>query len=385
MTKYTTVLGNLLSPLSRSDFQSAVNAYEGDKRTKRFTTYDLFKSMIYGQLTGCISVREIGNSQRANNRQLYHAGLKPIKRSTFCDAMEKRDYRIFQDVFAAVTETAHRISGSRNNQFKNPLKIIDASTIPLCLEKCDWAVFRQKKGAVKLHLSLDGDTLIPDDAFLSLGSLHDVNGMPHLCTESGVSYVFDRAYVDYKSLYDIHLSNSFFVTRMKKNGAYRRIKNNQRDKDSPICSDVLIELTGAQTKKKYPKPLRKIRYHDKTTRRTYEFITNDLERDAQQVADIYKQRWQIELFFKWIKQNLKIKTFWGTSQNAVYTQIWVALILSVLLWIRRTLDGISVSAHELIQMMKTTLLSRNSLAGFCFDTPPPDVCLSDQLVFQGLF
>ncbi len=382
MTKYTTVIGNLLSPISRSDFQAAVNLYQADKRTKTFTTYDLFKSMLYGQLTGCLSVRDIESAQRANSRHLYHAGLKPIKRSTFCDAMERRDHRVFEEVFFTVTNLARNLNGRRGKRFNDPLKIIDATTIPLCLEKYGWAVFRQTTGAVKLHLRLDGDRLLPDDAYLTPGAVHDVNGMVYLCTESGVIYVFDRGYMNYSSLYRIQLDNSIFVTRMKCNGTYKRIQNNKRDKDGPIRSDVIIKLTGPLTKKNYPEPLRKIRYYDKETDRTYEFITNDFERDAQEIAEIYKQRWQVELFFKWIKQNLRIKTFWGTSQNAVYTQIWTALILSVLLWIRQTLDGLSVTAHQLIQMMKTTLLTKNSVAGLCYATPPPREKPSAQLVFR---
>ena len=384
MTKYTTVLGNLLRPISRSDFQAAVNTYQADKRTKTFKTYDLFKSLLYGQLSGCVSVREIEQAQRANSRQLYHAGLKPIKRSTFCDAMERRDHRVFEEVFSTVTELARKVAGKRNRQFKDPLEIIDSTTIPLCLEDYDWVAFRQKKGAVKLHLRLDGDSLLPDHAVLTPGFIHDVRVMDYLCTESGVIYVFDRAYIDYRSLHDIQLHGSIFVSRMKRNSVYKRIRYNRHDQDGPILSDVIIQLTGLSAKKKYPEPLRKIRYYDEQTRRTYEFITNDRTRDAQEIAAIYKQRWQIELFFKWIKQNLKIKTFWGTSKNAVYIQIWTALILSVLLWIRRVLDGITVSAHQLIQMMKTTLLSKNSIAGLCFATPPTWEDCPRQLVFEGL-
>jgi hypothetical protein len=384
MTKYTTVLASLLSPLSRSDFERAVNTYTADKRVRTFKSYDLFKALAYGQLSGCLSVREIENSMKANGSRLYHSGLRQIKRSTFCDAMENRNHQLFQSVFYSVVDKAQAISGRTKKQFENPLRIIDSSTIPLCLSKYDWAAFRRAKGAVKLHLRLDGDNLLPDDAYLTTGKVHDVHGMACLCQESGVIYVLDRGYVDYKSLYSIELQGSVFVTRMKRNGAYKRIKNNSREMDGPIRSDVLIQLTGTKTKKHYPAPLRKVKYYDQETGRTYEFITNDLEREALEIAAIYKERWQIELFFKWIKQNLNIKTFWGTSENAVYTQIWVALILSVLLWISRTLNGIAISTHQILQMMKTVLLSKNSISGLCTDTSPPPEIPSFQPLLEGL-
>jgi hypothetical protein len=171
---------------------------------------------------------------------------------------------------------------------------------------------------------------------------------------------------------------------MKSNGAYKRIKNNRHEKDGVIVSDVLIQLTGAKTKKNYPKPIRKIKYYDQEYHHTYEFITNDLEMGAQEIANIYKRRWQVELFFKWIKQNLKIKSFWGTSENAVFSQIWVALIISVLLGICKTLDGILASAHQILQMIKTTLLSKGSILELCTNKPPPPKIVSPQLLLEGL-
>jgi hypothetical protein len=297
--------------------------------------------------------------------------------------MEKRDHQVFEDVFHAVVDKVQMIAGKTKKLFRNPLRIIDASVISLCLAKYDWASYRKAKGAVKLHLSLDGDNLMPYDAYLSNGKVHDVHGMTELCDESGVIYVLDRGYVDYKSLYNIDLQGSTFVTRMKSNGAYKRIKNNRHEKDGVIISDVLIQLTETKTKKNYPKPIRKIKYYDAEYHHTYEFITNDLEMGAQEIAEIYKRRWQVELFFKWIKQNLKIKTFWGTSKNAVFSQIWVALIISVLLWICKTLDGIPASAHQILQI-KTTLLAKGSILELCTNKPPPPKIVSPQLLLEGL-
>jgi hypothetical protein len=336
------------------------------------------------QVSDCFSVREIENSMKANGNRLYHAGLQPMKRSTFCDAMEKRNSDIFQSVFHSVSDKAQQIAGKTKKQFKDPLRVIDSSTISLCLSQFDWAYFRKAKGAVRLHCNFDGDNLLLKDAWLTTGNIHDVNGMAHLCNESGVIYVLDRGYVDYKSLYCIELNDSPFVTRIKNNGSYKRIKSFPHDDNDAIISDVEIQLTGPQTKEYYPKPLRKIKYYDKEYHHTYEFITNNFSLSAQEIADIYKERWQIELFFKWLKQNLKIKTFWGTSKNAVFMQIWVALIISVLLWICRTLDGITASAHQLLQMIKTTLLTKNTLSGLCTNTFPPPID-TDQLLLEGFY
>jgi hypothetical protein len=372
MTKYTTVFGDLLRYFSRSDFDKAVKDHNADFRVRTLSCYDVFKAMLYGQVSECFSVREIETSMKANRNRLYHTGLKqPIKRSTFCDALEKRSHEVFRDVFYAMVNKAQGIAGKMKKKFKDPLRIIDASVIPLCLERFDWAKYRKSKGAVKLHLNLDGDNLIPFDAYLTDGKVHEARQMSNLCQEEGVIYAMDRGYVDYKSLYAIELQKSIFVSRLKSNGAYKRIHNNPRRKDGQILSDVLIELTGPSTKKHYPKPLRKIKYHDSETGKVYEFLTNDMDRDAQEIAAIYKERWEVELFFKWIKQHLKVKSFWGTSKNAVYSQIWVALILTILLWITRTLNGLIVSSYGLLIMMKSTLLTKNSLAGLCTNIEPP--------------
>ena len=302
---------------------------------------------------------------RANGNRLYHSGLKQIKRSTFCDALEKRRHDIFKSVFHALADKAQTISSKTKKKFKDPLRIIDATIISVCLERFNWAKYRKSKGAVKLHLNLDGDTCIPFDAYVTNGKVHEVKGMKNLTQEKGVIYAMDRGYVDYKSLYCIELQGSFFVTRMKNNCVFRRVHNNPHNEEGPILSDVLIELTGPATKKAYPKPLRKIKYKDAGTKKVYEFLTNDMERGAEEIAAIYKERWEVELFFKWIKQHLKIKSFWGTSINAVYSQIWVALILTILLWLNRTLDGITVNPYELMIMMKSVLLTKNSLIGLC--------------------
>ena len=234
MTKHTTVFTGLLRHLSRSDFQSAVLAHNGDFKVRTLTCFDLFKSMLYGLICSCFSVREIAASMRANGSRLYHSGIKQIKRSAFCDALEKRPHEVFQDMFHKIVGKAQDVAGKKQKKFKNPLRIIDASIISLCLSRFDWAAYRKAKGAVKLHLNLDGDNLIPYEAYLTNGKVHDCKMMQNLTGESGVIYVMDRGYVDYKSLYCIDLQGSFFVTRMKNNGAFKRVKNNPRNKDGPV-------------------------------------------------------------------------------------------------------------------------------------------------------
>jgi hypothetical protein len=369
MTKYTTVFGDLLRYFSRSDFEKFVSGLGADFKARTLFCFDMFKSMLYGQIAGCFSVREIEMSQKANASRLYHAGIKqPIKRSTFCDALEKRPHQIFMHTFNAMVEKAQGIAGKMKKKFNDPLRIIDATIISVCLTRFNWAKYRKTKGAVKLHMSIDGDCCIPIDAFLSFGNVHEANKMVSLCHESGVIYVMDKGYVNYKSLYDIELQKSYFVTRVKSNMAYRRVHNNSHE-DETILSDVVIELTGQIMKTKYPKQLRKIKYQDVETKKVYEFLTNDMERKAKEIAAIYKERWEVELFFKWMKQHLKVKSFWGTSMNAVYSQIWVALILTILIWINKNLNGIAASRYELLVMMKSTLLTKNSLFGLCTNIP----------------
>jgi len=384
MKKDTTVLANLLSHLDRCEFEHAVTKHNGDRWVRHFTTFDLLKTLLYGQVTSAFSLREIESSLAANSKKLYHCGLTPVKRSTLGDALEKRDHQIFEKAFQSLVAKAQLIAGNQGRRFKNPLKIIDASSIELCLKRFDWATFRKTKGAVKLHAKIDGDYLYPEAVRLTSGDVHEINELENLSQDSGNIYVMDRGYVDYKKLYGIELRKAFFVTRMKTNCQHEIQQTLSSSNDTPVRLDAAIVLTSQKGKKSYPIPLRKICYHDAEYDRDYVFISNNFELSAQDVADIYKTRWQVELFFKWLKQNLKIKTFWGISRNAVYTQIWVALIVSILLWIHKAIDGITVSAQRLLQILKTTLFSRKTILELLrFEDPPPKV-VSNQLCFLGM-
>ena len=382
MSKHTTVLGNLLSHLDRSEFEKAVREHNGNKGTRTLDTYLFFKGMVYGQITSSYSVREIESSLEAQSTKLYHCGLATIKRTTFCDALEKRDQKIFEKVFQSLVEKANRISSKTGKKFKNPLKIIDASTIDLCLKRFDWAKFRTTKGAVKLHVRLNGDSLFPEQVKLTEGAIHEVNELPSLCQDEGMINTFDRGYVDYKKLSDIDLNKSFFVTRMKTNCKYECVKVLACSEYDPIRLDTVIRFTGVKSKKHYPQNLRLVIYHDDEYDRDYQFITNNFKLSAREIADIYKERWQVELFFKWIKQNLKIKTFWGTSRNAVFTQIWVALIVFMLLWINKAIEGLSATPQRIIQILKTTILLKKTIVELFEIHSPPKKERTIQLYFH---
>ncbi len=384
MSKHTTVLANLLSHLDRSDFEKSVNEYKGDFHVRTMSTYNLMKTLIYGQVTAAFSVREIESSLAVNSAKLYHCGFEPVKRSTLCDALKTRDHHIFEKAFESLVDKAKLIAGKNSRRFKNPLKIIDASTIELCLNRFDWAKFRTTKGAVKLHLKLDGDHLFPEQVRLTTGAIHEVNEMSELCQDAGNIYVMDRGYVDYKRLHDIELLNAIFVTRMKNNCQHEITRKISWSSKKPIRLDAAIKLTSNNGIKDYPEELRKVCYHDDEYDRDYVFLTNSFDLSAQDIADIYKARWQVELFFKWIKQHLKIKTFWGTSSNAVFIQIWIALIVSILLWIHKSIDGIATSAQRILNVLKTTILSRKTILELFHSADPPRQTRSLQLYFQGV-
>lgn len=383
MMKHTTVLGNLLSHLDRSDFEKSVHEHNGDKGTRTLDTFQFLKAMVYGQITAAFSVREIESTLSAQSSQLYHCGLSSIKRSTFCDALEKRDHQIFEKVYYSLVEKAKLISGNTGRKFKNPLKIIDGSTIDLCLKRFDWAKFRTTKGAVKLHVRFDGDHLFPEQVKITEGAVHEVNELPNLCQDKGMINALDRGYVDYKKLSDIDLNGSFYVTRMKKKCQYERVKVQASSENDPIRLDAVIRFTGVKGVLYYSQNLRLVVFYDEENEREYQFISNNFDLSAQEIADIYKARWQVELFFKWIKQNLKIKTFWGTSRNAVYTQIWVALIVFMLIWIHQNIHKLGATSQRFLQILKTTILAKKTILELFDVHVPPGKANSGQLCFQG--
>jgi len=384
MKNPTTVLGNLLSHFPRSEFEKSVQDKGSDRRVRTLSSYDLLKDLIYGHVINAFSIREIESSLASHGARLYHSGMKPVKRTTLCDALERRDPGIFETAFNALVSKAQMLSANAGLRFRNPLKVIDASTIELCLSRFDWAKFRTTKGAVKLHLALNGDYCFPEQVRMTTGAVHEVNQMAELSKEPGNLYVFDRGYVDYKRLHDIHIADSFFVTRMKDNCQYDIVRPISFSAHGAVRLDMIVRLSSEQGRQNYPDDIRQVSYHDGKTERDYVFMTNDFTSTAQEIADIYKARWQVELFFKWIKQNLKIKTFWGTSRNAVFTQLWVALIVFMLLWIAKHIDSLSASAQRILQLLKTSLLEKRTILDLFREPEPPDPDNSGQLELQEL-
>lgn len=384
MNKVTTVLKTLESEISRYEFQNDVDFFKGDKHSRRLKTRQLFSGLIFGQLMNSYSLREIRHSLEANSHRLYHSGLSIIKRSTLADAMKKRDYRIFVRVYETLLEKASILSGGKKRRFGNPLRIIDSTMLEVNVTRFPWAKFRQTKGGIKLHMSYDPETALPDQVSDTDGKVHDSNRFSSFTHQAGTIYVGDRAYCDFKSLYGIEINGGFFVTRVKKNACFEIVEVLFEDPAGPVRKDCKVRLTGVHTKKQYPKPLRVVEYYDKGKERTFSFLTNDFTHTAQEIADMYKERWEIELFFKWLKQNLKIKTFWGTSKNTVLMQIWIALIVYLLMWIMKVKNMIDFSLQRMRQILKTTLLEKRSL-DLLFKSPPPfQKPVPEPYLFEGV-
>ena len=383
MNKTTTVLRTLESEISRYDFQKAVDFFEGDKHIRKFQTKQMFSALIFGQLTNGFSIREIKHGLDANTHRLYHNGLSPIKRSTFADALAKRDYRIFVRLHEQLMETALALAGRKKRRFKNPLLIIDSTTVEVNVNRFPWAKFRQTKGGMKLHMSYDPETALIDQLAFTDGKVHDCNRFSSLSHQPGVIYVADRAYCDFKSLFHIEINGGYFVTRTKKNACFQVEEVFSGNENGAVRRDCRVTLAGPQTKKDYPKPLRVVEYYDDEKERVFAFLTNDFLHAAQEIADMYKERWEIELFFKWLKQNLKIKTFWGTSRNAVLTQIWVALIVYLLIWILKMKNLADYSLQRIRQILKTTLLDKIPLESLLRPPPNQSPVIPEPYIFEA--
>lgn len=377
MSNNSTVFHSLTSHISRYDFQSSVDSFAGDKKIRTLTTRNLFLIMVYAQITKSFSLADIVASLTAQSSKLYHAGIRAIKKSTFADALAQRDHRIFESVFSKLLDHAHTVySGPK--RFRSPLKIIDATTIDLCLSQFDWAKFRTTKGAIKLHTSFDPNSKLPHHIFFSEGNVHENNTLLAFSHTSHDILVFDRGYNNYKSFYRLTLSGTTFVTRRKANATIKPQFTIPIPSNSPVISDSVGTFTGFKAFKDYPDCIRVITYKDPETHKVYQFLSNNLEMSAGEIADIYKQRWQIELFFKWIKQNLKIKTFLGTSRNAVWSQIWIAMIVYLLIWLTKALQGLTVSPQRIMQVLKVTLFDRKTISELFIEAvpdPPPNLLL----------
>lgn len=352
-------------------FRRLVAKYQGDFNVRTVTCLDQYLCMAFAQLTYRESLRDVEACLRAQPSKLYHLGVRGhVSRSSLADANESRDWRIYCDFAQALIRIARRLYAKESIgiDLSETVYALDSTTIDLCLALFPWAGFRKAKAAVKLHTLLDLRGGIPSFIHISDGRLHDVNVLDVLITEPGAFYVMDRGYLSFDRLYTLHQAGSFFVTRTKSNTQLRRLYSRPVDRSSGLICDQIVELTVFYSQKDYPERLRRIRYRD-ADGRPYVFLTNNTSLPALTICDLYRLRWQVELFFKWIKQHLRIKRFFGTSDNAVKTQVWTAVSVYVLIAIIRKQLNLSLSLYGMLQILSVTpfenaplyeLLTRNT-------------------------
>ena len=353
-----------LDHLPQHTFRRCVKRYNGDRHVKRFTCQDQFRSMAFAQLTYRESLRDIEACLKAQQNKLYHMGIRSsVARSTLAEANEKRDWRIYADFAQSLIQTARRlyINEDFGLDLDNTVYALDATTIDLCLSVFPWANFRQTKAAIKLHTLLDLRGSIPAFIHISDGKLHDVNVLDILIPEPGAYYIMDRGYLDYKRLHQLNQDAAFFVIRAKSNLQFRRIYSHPVDKSTGLHCDQTIKLTGFYPRQHYPNMLRRIKFYDAKTDKQLVFLTNNFSLPALTIAELYRHRWQVELFFKWIKQHLRIKSFFGTSENAVKTQVWIAVSVYVLVAIIKKRLKIEASLYSILQILSLTIFETMTL------------------------
>jgi IS4 transposase len=337
-------------------FRRLVGKYRGDFNVRTFSCLDQFLSMAFAQLTYRESLRDIEACLRAQSTKLYHMGLRgTVSRSALADANESRDWRIYAEFAHALIRTARRLyaKDSLSVDLAETVYALDATTIDLCLSLFPWAKFRTTKAAVKLHTLLDLRGAIRSFIHISDGKLHDVNVLDVLIAEPGAFYVMDRGYLDFERLYRLHQAASFFVTRAKSNFKFKRVYSRPVDRSTGLLCDQEVQLVVFYSQQAYPERLRRIRYRDAEGRRLV-FLTNHMTLAPLTICELYRSRWQVELFFKWIKQHLRIKRFFGTSENAVKTQVWIAVAVYVLVAIVRKRLNLELSLHEMLQILSIT-------------------------------
>jgi len=356
-----TIFSQLIDFIPRHNFRQCVNRYNGNKGVRTFTCMDQFMCMAFAQLTYRESLRDIESCLRSMHRKLYHVGINgKISRSTLAYANENRDSRIYCDFAQILIHIANALYSNEDFglELKETVYALDSSTIDLCLSLFPWAKFRKNKGAVKLHTLLNLRGNIPTFIAITDGKVHDVNILDELIPEPGAIYLMDRGYLDFARLYTMHQSSAFFITRTKTNTAFRRIYSNKVDKSTGVQCDQIITLTGFYTKSNYPDKLRRIRFIDANSEKRLNFITNQFTLSSPTIAELYRCRWQVELFFKWIKQHLRIKAFYGTSENAVKTQIWIAVSVYVLVAIIKKRLKLEQSLYTILQILSITLFEK---------------------------
>src|SRR5438477_2425407 len=359
-----TVFSQLMDHLPRYEFQKCVGRYHGEYQQKSFSCWDQLLAMAFAQFTYRESLRDIEACLRSMSGKLYHMGFRgKVARSTLADANEAHDWRIFADFAQYLIGVARPLYAEDPLGFEldHALYAFDSTTIDLCLSLFPWAKFRKRKAAVKMHTLLDLHGNIPTFISITDGTVHDVNILDEILLEAGAFYVVDRGYIDFERLYRFTLSAAFFVVRTKSNVVLQRRYSHPVDKTTGVRSDHTVILTAIDSVKAYPDSLRRVSYLDVTTRKRFKFLTNNFTLPALTIAQTYKSRWQVELFFRWIKMHLRIKAFYGTSENAVKTQIWIAVSVYVLVAIIRKRLGLEASLYQILQILSVTLFEKTPI------------------------
>jgi len=347
-----------------STFRHCVSKYQGDFKVRTFSCLDQFLCMAFAQITQRESLRDIEICLRSQNKKLYHMGIRGrVSRSTLAEANEKRDWRIYAEFAQSLIAIARDLyrEDSFLEELDETVYALDATTIDLCLSVFPWALFRKKKAAIKLHTLLDLKGNIPTFIHISDGKLNDVNALDLLRLEAGAYYVMDRGYLDFRRLYAFNQIPAFFVTRAKKNMQFKRRYSRPVDKSAGLRCDQTIMLTGFYTSKYYPDTLRRVKYRDADSGKTLVFLTNNFTLPPLTIAQLYRSRWQVELFFKWIKQHLRIKRFYGTSENAVKTQVWIAVSVYVLAAIMKKRLNLQESLYTILQILSLSVFEKIEL------------------------
>lgn len=362
---------------SQDIFKVCVNRYKGNYKSKEFSCWKQFLCLAFGQLTHRESMSDTMLCLKLNADKLYHLGIgKVVNKSSLSRANENRDWHIFQDFGIKLIDEA-RILYEGDNQLDIKLKgkvfALDSTTVDLCLEVFLWATFRSTKSAIKIHTLLDLKTSIPEFILITEGNIHDVNALDYITIEKGSYYVMDKAYIDFSRLFNIKQDKAYFVVRARENLKFKRIASKSVDKSMGIICDQEISLTGVLSHDKYPEPLRRIRFYDSEFERTFVFLTNNFKLKASTVTELYKHRWKIELFFKWIKQNLKVQSFWGFTENAVKIQIWTAISVYVLVAIAKKKLKLDHSPYEILQYISLAPFEKTPMTEVFLNKKSQDV------------
>lgn len=361
MNSGKSIFAQLMEFIPVYEFRKCVNRYNGNYKIKRFTCWEQFLCMAFAQLTYRESLRDIEACLRATQKKLYHMGIhSKVSRNTLANANQVRDWRICADFAQVLIDVARKLYVNEDFgvELQQTAYALDATIIDLCLSLFPWAKFRNRKGAIKLHTLIDLRGSIPAFVIITHGKVHEVMVLDDLIMEAGAIYIMDRGYLDFARLYRIQQSSAFFVTRAKSNFKFKRLYSNRVDKKTGVQCDQIIVLTGFYARKDYPDKLRRIRYYDAENNKALVFLTNNFTLPALTIAKLYRCRWQVELFFKWIKQHLRIKAFYGTTENAVKTQIWIAISVYVLVAIIKKRLNLNHSLYTILQILSVTLLEK---------------------------